>query len=397
MDAGGHFDADGRFVLRDFDARKPFASFLPGIGGEWGVPMWAFYVNRGQGVAAFGVENKDGPLLEFEPANKAYMDAPFRGFRTLLRLTRGGAEATVAQPFFDPPSKHRERTMLIGMNELELVEVDRASGVETRVLYYTVQGEDFPALVRRVTLTNVGDGSVEVAAADGLAKLEPFGVNAGIVRTLCEAIARTCPNALVNIISNPVNSTVPIAAEVFKRRGAYDARKLMGVTHLDVMRARTFVSEAKGFADPTIVDVPVIGGHAGATILPLLSQTTPRCSFTAREAEALTKRIQNGGTEVVEAKGGAGSATLSMAAAAAEFADACLRGLSGESGIWACAYVESSATSAPFFATKVLLGKNGVERVAGVGAMSAYEKQSLKQMLPELKASIQKGYDFARS
>ena len=59
--------------------------------------------------------------------------------------------------------------------------------------------------------------------------------------------------------------------------------------------------------------------------------------------------------------------------------------------------MESSATSAPFFATKVLLGKNGVERVAGVGAMSAYEKQSLKQMLPELKASIQKGYDFARS
>ena len=62
MDAGGHFDSDGRFVLRDFDARKPFASFLPGIGGEWGVPMWAFYVNRGQGVAAFGVENKDGEV-----------------------------------------------------------------------------------------------------------------------------------------------------------------------------------------------------------------------------------------------------------------------------------------------------------------------------------------------
>ena len=62
--------------------------------------------------------------------------------------------------------------MLIGMNELELVERDAESGVETRVLYYTVAGEDFPALVRRVTLTNVGEGSVDVEAADGLAKLE---------------------------------------------------------------------------------------------------------------------------------------------------------------------------------------------------------------------------------
>jgi len=269
------------------------------------------------------------------------------------------------------------------------------SHVNTRAKVSGYVGEEeLDACLRGCDLVIVPAG---VPRKPGMSRDDLFGVNAGIVRTLCEAIARTCPNALVNIISNPVNSTVPIAAEVFKRRGAYDARKLMGVTHLDVMRARTFVSEAKGFADPTIVDVPVIGGHAGATILPLLSQTTPRCSFTAREAEALTKRIQNGGTEVVEAKGGAGSATLSMAAAAAEFADACLRGLSGESGIWACAYVESSATSAPFFATKVLLGKNGVERVAGVGAMSAYEKQSLKQMLPELKASIQKGYDFARS
>jgi len=269
------------------------------------------------------------------------------------------------------------------------------SHVNTRAKVRGYVGEEeLDACLRGCDLVIVPAG---VPRKPGMSRDDLFGVNAGIVRALCEAIARTCPNALVNIISNPVNSTVPIAAEVFKRRGAYDARKLMGVTHLDVMRARTFVSEAKGFADPTIVDVPVIGGHAGATILPLLSQTTPRCSFTAREAEALTKRIQNGGTEVVEAKGGAGSATLSMAAAAAEFADACLRGLSGESGIWACAYVESSATSAPFFATKVLLGKNGVERVAGIGAVSAYEKQSLERMLPELKASIKKGYDFARS
>jgi hypothetical protein len=93
----------------------------------------------------------------------------------------------------------------------------------------------------------------------------------GIVKTLCEGVARHCPQAWVGIISNPVNSTVPIAAEVFRRAGTYNPTKLFGVTTLDVVRAQTFVADALS-VDPATVDVPVIGGHAGITILPLLSQ-----------------------------------------------------------------------------------------------------------------------------
>jgi len=77
--------------------------------------------------------------------------------------------------------------------------------------------------------------------------------------------------AILNIISNPVNSTVPIAAETLKRMGVYDKRKVLGVTTLDVVRAKTFYAEKKGL-DVSTVDVPVIGGHAGITILPLFSQ-----------------------------------------------------------------------------------------------------------------------------
>ncbi len=77
--------------------------------------------------------------------------------------------------------------------------------------------------------------------------------------------------AIIAIISNPVNSTVPIAAEVLKAAGVYDPKKVFGVTTLDIVRANTFVAEAKGL-DLKSVDVPVIGGHAGVTILPLLSQ-----------------------------------------------------------------------------------------------------------------------------
>lgn len=75
----------------------------------------------------------------------------------------------------------------------------------------------------------------------GMTRDDLFKINAGIVRTLCEGIAKCCPGALVNLISNPVNSTVAIAAEVFKKAGTYDPKKLLGVTTLDVVRANTFV------------------------------------------------------------------------------------------------------------------------------------------------------------
>jgi len=147
--------------------------------------------------------------------------------------------------------------------------------------------------------------------------------------------------------------------------------------------------------DVNDVDVPVVGGHAGITILPLLSQAYPAVEFTAEEVEALTIRIQNAGTEVVEAKAGAGSATLSMAYAAARMAEACLRGLSGEPDVYECSYVPSSVSELPFFATKVKLGPSGAEEVLPVGDITEYEKEWLTKLIPELKSSIDKGIAFA--
>ncbi|XP_057543091.1 malate dehydrogenase, glyoxysomal [Amaranthus tricolor] len=229
----------------------------------------------------------------------------------------------------------------------------------------------------------------------GMTRDDLFNINAGIVKTLCEGIARCCPKAIVNLISNPVNSTVPIAAEIFKKAGIYDPKRLLGVTMLDVVRANTFVAEVLGL-DPRDVDVPVVGGHAGVTILPLLSQVKPPCSFTPEEINYLTDRIQNGGTEVVEAKAGSGSATLSMAYAAVKFADACLRGLRGDAGIVECAFVDSQVTELSFFATKVRLGRNGVEEVYPLGPLNAYERAGLEKAKKELAVSIEKGVSFTR-
>lgn len=72
-----------------------------------------------------------------------------------------------------------------------------------------------------------------------------FNINAGIVKTLVEGVVKSCPTAILAIISNPVNSTVPIAAEVLKKAGVYDPKRLFGVTTLDVVRANTFVVSSR--------------------------------------------------------------------------------------------------------------------------------------------------------
>lgn len=135
--------------------------------------------------------------------------------------------------------------------------------------------------------------SAGVARKPGMDRSDLFNVNAGIVKSLAEKIAVTCPNACVGIITNPVNTTVPIAAEVLKKAGVYNKRRLFGITTLDVIRSETFVSDLKGVSLDGL-EVPVIGGHSGVTILPLLSQVQG-VEFTAEETAALTKRIQNAG------------------------------------------------------------------------------------------------------
>merc|ERR1712039_942367 len=196
----------------------------------------------------------------------------------------------------------------------------------------------------------------------GMTRDDLFNINAGIVKSLVAGCAEACPNACILIISNPVNSTVPIAAEVLKQKGVYNPKKLFGVTTLDVCRARTFVGEASGNA-PTKMKVPVVGGHAGTTIVPLLSQAEPSVSFDDATRDALTHRIMFGGDEVVKAKAGGGSATLSMAYTGAEFADRVMAGLAGEAGVTECTFVESTITDAKFFSSPVTLGKDGVETI----------------------------------
>ena len=117
-----------------------------------------------------------------------------------------------------------------------------------------------------------------------------FKINAGIVKTLVEGVAQYSPKAFVLVISNPVNSTVPIAAETLKNAGVFDPVRLFGVTTLDVVRAKTFVQDITGERDPSKTVIPVIGGHSGETIVPLFSQAKPAVKIPEGKLDDLVKR-----------------------------------------------------------------------------------------------------------
>merc|ERR1719359_2627042 len=180
--------------------------------------------------------------------------------------------------------------------------------------------------------------------------------------------------------------------ELWKKKGL-NPKKVVGITTLDIVRANKFVQELTGKP----AQIPVIGGHAGKTILPLFSQDAAAASISAGKIPELDERVQNAGTEVVKAKNGKGSATLSMAYAGARLGKAVLAGLAGVPTT-ECAYVESNVVAGlPYFASKVTFGRNGVETVHPIGNLSAHEKKRLDELTPILKGEIDDGIEYAKT
>ncbi|MBO6257846.1 MAG: malate dehydrogenase [Succinivibrio sp.] len=266
------------------------------------------------------------------------------------------------------------------------------SHIPTDVCVEGFTGDDLPKALEGTDVVVIPAG---VARKPGMTRDDLFNINAGIIANLVKNVAKTAPKACICIITNPVNSTVPIAAEVLKAEGVYDKHRLFGVSCLDVIRSETFLGEELGVSKLDVT-VPVIGGHSGTTILPLLSQVIGSEVIPQDRIEALTTRIQNAGTEVVEAKAGAGSATLSMATAGARFALKVVRGLMGEPGVTEYGYVEGDGKYTTFFAQRVRFGKDGWDKVYDFGKISDFEQKNLDSAIDILKGNIQKGVDFGK-
>jgi NAD-dependent malate dehydrogenase len=228
----------------------------------------------------------------------------------------------------------------------------------------------------------------------GMTRDDLFNINAGIVRGLIEAIAKNCPNCIIGIITNPVNSMVPLAAEVLKSKGVYNPKKLFGISTLDIVRGQTFIGELKNL-DPSKIKINVIGGHSAETMLPVLSQVEG-VSFTEEEQKNLADKIKNAGTVVVNAKEGAGSATLAMAYAGAKFTMSLVRAFLGEEGISECSFVEVPNMEVEYFGVLVDLGKEGIEKIHPIPKLNSYEQSQWKELIPILKSNIEKGIKFIK-
>ncbi|KAK5131021.1 Malate dehydrogenase, cytoplasmic [Meristemomyces frigidus] len=290
------------------------------------------------------------------------------------------------------------------VSELSLYDIKGAPGVAADISHIntksTVKGYE-PSSPGAIKECLTGAEIVLIPAGvprkPGMTRDDLFNTNASIVRDLAKAAADACPNAAILIIANPVNSTVPITAEVFKSKGVYNPKKLFGVTTLDVVRASRFISQLKS-TDPATENITVIGGHSGATIVPLLSQAG--VNLEGAERDEYIKRVQFGGDEVVQAKGGAGSATLSMAMAGARFAESLLKAAQGQAGVIEPTYVDSPLykdQGVTYFASNVELGPNGVEKIHPVGTLNAHEQSLLEVCLKDLKGNIEKGEKWAQA
>ncbi len=177
----------GQVIIQNYPAKRPFASFLPGIAGPLGIPLWVFYVNRGQAIASFGIEDKDHPILEYQSANKAYQNVPLTGFRTFIKAS-GGPRPGFYEPFSPlHPSPDSPPDLHITANEIMLVEENTAVGLRVQVLYYILPGEPFAALVRQTKITNISDTQITAEVLDGLPAIVPYGVN----NTLLKELGRT--------------------------------------------------------------------------------------------------------------------------------------------------------------------------------------------------------------
>ena len=177
---------NGHFMITNYNSAKPFSSFFPGIAGKDGIPMWVFYVNRGQCLCSMGIEDKQSPIMEFLPANWAYQLAATQGFRTFIQF-EDSLPIDYYEPFQDYlKDNHMKRTqrMIISPSQLMLEEVNETLNLKFSVKYFNVPQDKYAGLVRILSITNLGGKQIRMKGLDGLPLIIPHGVDNNMLKNM---------------------------------------------------------------------------------------------------------------------------------------------------------------------------------------------------------------------
>lgn len=168
------------FTIKNYEKKAPFAGFLPGLAGVHGTPIWCYYVNRGQCISSFGVEDKDHAIMEFFPAHQAYQNTSLNGFRTFVK--KDGAYLELFR------NESATKKMHVEMNGLSIEEQDEKNSLHTVVDYFTLPGEKTGALVRKLSIKNTAKEKVKLQILDGMPVLIPYGVDMANLKEMGQTV-----------------------------------------------------------------------------------------------------------------------------------------------------------------------------------------------------------------
>jgi malate dehydrogenase len=215
-----------------------------------------------------------------------------------------------------------------------------------------------------------------IARKPGMSRDDLLNTNAGIVGSVTEEIVRQSPNAILIIVSNPLDAMSQVAL----RRSGFQRHRVIGMAGvLDSARMRTFLAEA---LDVSVENVHafVLGGH-GDTMVPLVRYSTcagiPVSELLSKEVlDQIVTRTRNGGAEIVSLLK-TGSAYYAPSAAAVEMVEAILK---DKKKILPCAaYLEGEyGISGLFVGVPVKLGARGIEEIIQIN-LTADERAELQR------------------
>ena len=169
------------YQQKSYALKKPFSSFLSGVAGIQGIPMWVYYVNKGQLIASFGLRDKNGAMLEFVPANQAYELIAQKGFRTFIK-----ADGKVFECF--QAAHANNQSLHVEKHDVSIHETIEALDLKIKITYFTLPETSIAGFLRKVTIEFGENAPKTIEVVDGLTHILPAKLDAGLLKNMSHTL-----------------------------------------------------------------------------------------------------------------------------------------------------------------------------------------------------------------